>query len=90
MKTYKFLVSGLVQGVGYRAFIRENALKKGFRGYVKNLPDARVEAVANIENEKKLKEFMEILKKGSFYSDVTDIEYTEIPFINFNDFKIRY
>ena len=90
MKTYKFLVSGIVQGVGYRAFVRENALKEGFKGYVKNLPDGRVEAVANIENEEKFKNFMKILKKGSFYSKVENIEYREIPFIEFDNFEIRY
>ena len=90
MKSYKFLVSGLVQGVGYRAFVKKEALEKGFKGYVKNLPDGRVEAVADIENEDRLKEFLEILKKGSLYSQVKNIEYEQIPFIKFDDFEIRY
>jgi len=90
MKTYKFLVSGLVQGVWYRKFVSENAKKKGFKGYVKNLDDGRVEAVANIENENKLKKFLEILKEGSPKSRVEKIEFKEIPFIEFSDFEIRY
>ena len=90
MKSYKFLVSGLVQGVGYRAFVKKEALEKGFKGYVKNLPDGRVEAVADIENEDRLKEFLEILKRGSLYSQVKNIEYKQIPFIKFDDFEIRY
>ena len=90
MKTYKFLISGIVQGVWYRKFVSENAKACGFKGYVKNLPDGRVEAVANIENEKRLKEFIEILKKGSPYSKVEHIEYQEIPFLEFNDFEIRH
>jgi acylphosphatase len=88
--TYRFLVSGRVQGVWYRKFISENAKKNGFRGYVKNLPDGRVEAVANIENEKRLKEFIEILKEGSPYSVVENIEYEQIPDVEFSDFEIRY
>jgi len=90
MKTYEFLVSGLVQGVGYRAFVRENALKKAFKGYVKNLPDGRVKAVANIDNEENFKEFLDILKTGSFSSKVENIEFKEIPFMEFNSFEIRY
>ena len=90
MKTYKFLISGKVQGVWYRKFVSENARKKGFKGYVKNLPDGRVEAVANIENEDRLKEFIEILKEGSPFSVVENIEYEEIENQNFNDFEIRY
>ena len=90
MKTYRFLVSGKVQGVWYRKFVSQNAKKHNFKGYVKNLPDGRVEAVANIENPKKLKEFLEILKEGSPYSIVENIEYEEIPYVDFNDFEIRY
>jgi acylphosphatase len=90
VKTYRFLVSGKVQGVWYRKFVSENAKKAGFKGYVRNLPDGRVEAVANIENEDRLNEFIEILKKGSPYSVVEGIEIEEIPFVEFKDFEIRY
>jgi len=90
LKTYRFLISGKVQGVWYRKFVSENAKKHGFKGYVKNLPDGRVEAVANIENEDRLKKFIEILKEGSPYSLVENIEYEEIEPMFFEDFEIRY
>jgi len=90
VKTYRFLINGKVQGVWYRKFVSENAKKAHFKGYVKNLPDGRVEAVANIENENRLNEFIEILKKGSPYSVVESIEVEEIPFVEFKDFEIRY
>jgi len=88
--TYRFIVKGKVQGVWYRRFVSENAKKAGFKGYVRNLPDMSVEAVANIENEERLKEFIEILKKGSPYSEVKDISIEEINDIQFDDFEIRY
>lgn len=44
-------VSGDVQGVGYRSFIKEKALELGITGWVKNLPDGRVEAAFQGENE---------------------------------------
>ena len=90
MKTYRFLVSGKVQGVWYRKYVSENAKKHGFKGYIKNLPDGRVEAVANIESDERLKEFIEILKEGSPYSIVENIKYKEIPFEEFDNFEIRY
>jgi len=90
VKTYRFLTSGKVQGVWYRKFVSENAKKRGFKGYVRNLPDGRVEAVANIENPQRLEEFLEILKEGSPLSVVENIEFEEIPFENFEDFEIRY
>ena len=42
----RFLVSGRVQGVFFRASAREEALKLGLTGYAKNLPDGRVEVLA--------------------------------------------
>ena len=45
----RFLVSGRVQGVCFRASTREQALKLGLRGYAKNLPDGRVEVLAEGE-----------------------------------------
>jgi len=43
------LVSGRVQGVGYRHFTRKKALELGLSGYAENLSDGRVEVVAEGE-----------------------------------------
>lgn len=40
-----FLVRGLVQGVGFRWFVREEARRRGLTGCVRNLPDGSVEVV---------------------------------------------
>jgi acylphosphatase len=42
---YRVLVSGLVQGVFFRETCRRRALEHGVNGWVRNLPDGRVEAV---------------------------------------------
>jgi acylphosphatase len=46
MEAARFLVSGRVQGVGFRASARHRALELGLTGYARNLPDGRVEAFA--------------------------------------------
>jgi acylphosphatase len=40
----RYLVSGRVQGVGFRYFVHDAASREGVTGYVRNLPDGRVEA----------------------------------------------
>ena len=46
MSAARFVVSGKVQGVFFRASTREQALELDLRGYAKNLPDGRVEVLA--------------------------------------------
>ena len=41
---YRVLITGQVQGVNFRAACRQTALKHGVHGWVRNLPDGRVEA----------------------------------------------
>ncbi len=88
--TYRFTVSGKVQGVWYRKFVSENAKKAGFKGYVKNLPEGNVEAVANINSDRELEKFIEILKKGSPYSKVEKIDYETTASEYFETFEIRH
>jgi acylphosphatase len=47
----RFIVSGRVQGVGFRFFVREAAQVEGVNGWVTNLPDGRVEVHAEGDRE---------------------------------------
>ena len=83
-------VSGRVQGVGYRAFTREVARNLELKGFVRNLPDGRVEVYAEGEEES-LKKLLERLWEGPFFARVTDIEYqfTE-PRGEYENFVVLY
>jgi len=63
MKATRFLVSGIVQGVGYRFFAARSARSLGIRGFVRNLPDGRVEVVA-AGPEDALRRFEDELRQG--------------------------
>jgi acylphosphatase len=79
MKQVHLYISGFVQGVGYREFIKREARKIGLKGWVRNLSDRRVEVLAQ-GDEASLKKLIEISKKGPFLSEVKNvsIEQTEI------------
>jgi acylphosphatase len=47
----RFVISGRVQGVGFRYFTQECALREGVTGWVRNLPDGRVEALVEGDAE---------------------------------------
>jgi acylphosphatase len=84
------VVSGLVQGVCYRAFVQEHARLLGLRGWVKNLPDGRVEA--EIEGEENVIETLVVqMRKGPAMAHVTDLMMTKLPFQGqYSDFQVRF
>jgi acylphosphatase len=47
----RFVIGGRVQGVGFRMFAQDRAAVEGVHGYVRNLPDGRVEAVVEGDDE---------------------------------------
>jgi len=74
-------ISGIVQGVGYRYFTYRKANEYGLTGYVKNLPDGRVEVFA--EGEKVLLEqFLSDLKSGPQFAMVEDVSIKWQPYQN--------
>lgn len=87
---YRLLISGQVQGVGFRAFAKEQAERLGVVGYVKNLPDGKVESL--IEGRAAiLDEMIRRLKQGSFPAEVEKVSSKKIPASGkYNGFEILY
>jgi acylphosphatase len=73
MRRVAVLVSGKVQGVGYRAFAQAKAWELGLSGYAENLPDGRVEVVAE-GPEDELQRFLELLAQGPRAARVEHLE----------------
>ena len=72
----RYLVEGEVQGVGFRYFAVRRALRIGVSGWVRNLPDGRVEALAE-GTEEALAEFEAALRRGPDMALVTNVQVDE-------------
>ncbi len=83
-------VSGHVQGVFFRYFTQETANRYGLTGWVRNLPDGRVEFIA--EGVKGLlDDFLKDINRGPAGSSVSGVEVVWDKFSGeFKDFKIGY
>ena len=86
----KLLVTGKVQGVGYRAFAARIASQRGLRGGIRNIDDGRVEL--EVEGPKaRILDLIEELKIGPPASRVTAVEVEWSPATGrFVDFNVWY
>ncbi len=90
MKKYRFIISGLVQGVGFRWYCQRIAKKLGLVGWVKNLSDGNVEVLVEGE-ESIIKEFLSQLKTDYLGRNISNIEIIEeMSKGEFEDFDIKF
>lgn len=78
MKRAHVFVLGEVQGIGFRNFVRWQARSLGLTGWVKNLPDGRVEVLVEGE-ESKVLNLLRLIKEGPPLAEVkrVDIDWEE-------------
>lgn len=88
MEAFEIWISGTVQGVFFRKSTEEKAEELGVKGWVKNLPDGRVQAWAEGE-ESAIKEFIDWCHKGPSRSDVKDLKKESRQPQQFKSFEIR-
>ena len=87
-KARLYFIKGRVQGVGYRFFAERAASELGLKGYVRNLPDGRVEVYA-IGEDPSLKELGEQLREGPRAARVEAVEEQETPVKKYRNFAIE-
>jgi len=87
MKTLKVFISGAVQGVFFRQFIKDQADEIGIKGYVRNLEDGRVEAAIE-GKEKDIEKMLSVCRKGAPHSQVKELEIEELKNQGFKEFKV--
>lgn len=87
MKTVRLKISGQVQGVMFRNFIKNEADKLEIKGHVRNLDSGEVEVI--VEGSPEIVDrIISVCRKGSPQSVVKNVDIQEMNHIGFDDFKI--
>ena len=74
----RYLISGRVQGVGFRFFAEAQASVEGVHGYVRNLPDGRVEAFVEGDQES-VDRVERALRRGPSAARVESVTVEAVP-----------
>jgi len=88
MRTYRVIVYGRVQGVGFRAFIYNLARNLDLKGSVKNMLDGTVQIIIQ-GSENEIKRLIELSYNGPSLSHVANIKIFEEEWEAFSDFHIE-
>ena len=84
------IIEGVVQGVFFRASTREEAMRLGVGGWVRNLPDGTVQALFEGET-KKVEEIIGWCHRGPAGASVNNVDIRWEPYQGeFKHFDIRY
>jgi acylphosphatase len=82
-------IEGRVQGVGFRAFVEDNAIRMDLTGWVRNRWNGAVEVIAEGERQD-LEKFLAVLRRGPRAAFVTDISYEWLEASGeFSHFSVR-
>ena len=87
-ETRRYVVSGRVQGVGFRWFVKREAATLGITGWVRNRDDGRVEVMATGTREQ-LSALDARLREGPRAARVDDVAVSPAPFLNAKSFGIE-
>lgn len=88
MSGRKWLVSGRVQGVGFRNYIQKHALRLGLSGYAKNLADGGVEIHA-VGSADKLNSLSGYVRRGPMLAEVRTVDEQASEIVRYDGFHIR-
>ena len=88
-KSVRVYIEGIVQGIFFRAFVKENAERHNVKGFVRNLEDGRLEVFLEGNNDD-VDKMIELCRKGPKHSDIKNVEVKPEKFQDFKTFKILH
>ena len=86
-KSTRLFITGTVQGIFFKQFIKEQADKLGVRGFLRKLQDGRVEIFIEGDMEK-VDAMISICNRGPTHSNIRSVEQKEERYQDFKDFKV--
>ncbi len=88
-KSVRMYISGTIQDVFFRGFVKENAERHNVKGFIRNLEDGRVEVFleGSISDVNKM---IELCQKGPKHSQIKGVEVRNEKFQDFKAFKILH
>lgn len=88
MISYRWHVSGRVQGVGFRNYVRKHAKRLGVTGYAMNLANGGVEVHA-VGARASLESLASYVRRGPMLAEVNDFQQQEAEPASYDGFDIR-
>ncbi|MGQ0485108.1 MAG: acylphosphatase [Hyphomicrobiales bacterium] len=88
MSAVRLLVEGRVQGVGFRAWVADEATIRGLTGWVRNLRNGHVEMVLS-GGDADIESMIAACRKGPRFATVTRVETSPVPDESWRDFTVR-
>lgn len=86
-KSVRLYIEGTVQGVFFRAFIKENAERFNIKGFIRNLEDGRIEIFLE-GDANEVNKMIEICEKGPKHSIIKKVDIKEEKFQDLKSFKV--
>lgn len=88
-KSIRVYITGTVQGIFFRAFVKENAERYNVKGFVRNLEDGRIEIFMEGKTND-VNKLLEVCEKGPRHSKIRNVELKQERFQDFKVFKVLH
>jgi acylphosphatase len=88
MKSVRLVLSGRVQGVGFRYFVKQIAAQHHVKGWIRNRDDGHVEIAAE-GTDQQVDSFIRKTRRGTFLARVEDMELHSCALQNYTAFDIK-
>jgi len=86
-KATRLFITGSVQDIFFKQFIKDNADKQNVKGFLRKLEDGRIEIFLEGDTEN-VDTLVSLCKRGHQYSNIRNVEEKEEKLQDFKDFKI--